>query len=250
MPKRPRQHQIEDESRTAFRAALPREWVFRDSVPDYGIDGAVEIFDAAGLGTGRLFFVQLKGTDEVELARALAVSLRLHTCAYYGSLDLPVLIVRFHAPTRKLYARWFHSFDPYYGKKGQKTITFRLRTEDEWNETSAERLDADLKAIRQIKSPQISLPISFRLTLSAPQVHGVPGAQIVFAIRQAAARLPGAIRINGLPDALGSIVIGNDKSVINLAGISSFTLHTSKGYPNEHAFLSSRRMYSYQSPSL
>jgi len=82
MPKRPRQHQLEDESRTAFRKAIPQEWVFRDSTPDYGIDGSVEVFDSSGNGTGRYFFVQLKGTDESKLDRALAVRFSLDTFEY------------------------------------------------------------------------------------------------------------------------------------------------------------------------
>src|SRR2546421_10025792 len=125
MPKRPRQHQLEDESRVALRASLPSAWVFRDSVPDYGIDGAVEIFDAEGQATGAIFFAQLKATDETELDKALAITLSLQTCSYYGALDVPVLIVRYHSPARKLYAKWFHSLDSYYARKGLKTTTFR-----------------------------------------------------------------------------------------------------------------------------
>lgn len=235
MPKRPRQHQLEDESRTAFRAALPATWVFRDSVPDYGIDGEVEIFDNAGLGTGRLFLVQLKATDEPDLDRALTMRFRLDTYRYYKSLDLPVLIVRYHAPTRKLYVKWFHTLDPYYGKRGEKTIAFRLTAEDEWHGGTAARLVLDLEAVRQLRSPQMPLPVSFTLTLKEPEIHGVPAAQIALEIRKAVARLPGIIVISGTPPAHAhpSIVIGNDKTVVDLAGVTSFTLHTSRGYPVE-----------------
>lgn len=230
MPKRPRQHQIEDESRTAFRTVLPKEWVFRDSIPDYGIDGEVEIFDKNGLGTGRRFLVQLKATDDPDLNHALAILFRLDTWNYYRSVDLPVLIVRFHAPTRKLYVKWFHSFDPYYGRQARKNITFRLSPEDEWREETAARLASDLEAIKQIRSAQIALPITFTLTLTEPQIHGVPAAQIASAIRKAAAKLPGIITItvNSPAYAHPAIVIGNDKTVIDLAGVKSFTLHSSK----------------------
>lgn len=235
MPKRPRQHQIEDESRIAFRASLPPEWVFRDSVPDYGIDGSVELFDRTGRSTGRLFLVQLKSTDETDLERALVVSFRLEICQYYWSLDLPVLVVLYHAPTRKLYATWFHTFDPYYGRKGRKSITFRLSLQDEWTEETPQRLTADLDALRQIRSPQIPLPVSFRLIVAALQLHGVPGAQIAFAISQAAERLTGVFQIDGTSSqrSLGSIELSDDKVVVALAGKASFTLHT-KGYPRNH----------------
>jgi len=233
MPRRPRQHQLEDESRTAFRAALPPAWVFRDAVPDYGIDGAVEIFDATGKGTGRLFFVQLKATDEADSEAALSVRLPLDTGEYYRSLDIPVLIVRYLAATRTLYARWFHTFDPYYGKAGRKTITFSFASEDKWSGETPERLSADLEAIRLIKSPQLPLPIPFRLVLRDAQVHGVPTAQIGFAIRELARRVASVIELDAHGRALGSIVIGNDKSIVDL-GVSSFTLHTSRGYSSEY----------------
>src|SRR6266581_1453499 len=233
MPRRPRQHQLEDESRTAFRAALPPAWVFRDAVPDYGIDGAVEIFDATGKGTGRLFFVQLKATDEADSEAALSVRLPLDTGEYYRSLDLPVLIVRYVAATRTLYARWFHTFYPYYGNAGRKTLTFRFAFEDEWSGDTPGRLSAVLDAIRLIKSPRVPLPIPIGLVLSDAQVHGVPTAQIAFTIRELAKRVGTVIELDPHGKALGSIVIGNEKSVIDL-GVSSFTLNTSRGYPSEY----------------
>ena len=64
MPKRPRQHELEDLSRTAFRA-LVQPWVFRDKNPDYGIDAEVEIFDISRKATGDLFLVQLKAIEHL-----------------------------------------------------------------------------------------------------------------------------------------------------------------------------------------
>jgi hypothetical protein len=57
MTNRPRSHRIEDQSRIAFERLLPPEWVYRRLCPDYGIDGAVEIFDDGGRSTGRQFNV-------------------------------------------------------------------------------------------------------------------------------------------------------------------------------------------------
>lgn len=236
MPKRPRQHQLEDESRTAFRASLPPQWVFRDSVPDYGIDGSVEVFDEGGKSTGRSFLAQLKATDEPNLDLALAVSFRQETWDYYRSLDLPVLVVRYHAPSRKLYARWFHTFDPYYARKGRKSFTFRLLPEDEWQERTPKRLIADLETLRQIRSPQLLLPLSLQLVLREPELHGIPSGKIALAIRQLVERLAGVLRIADSPEgAIGSIELSNEKVVVTLGGKSSFTLHTAKGYPREKA---------------
>jgi tetratricopeptide (TPR) repeat protein len=235
MPKRPRQHQLEDESRTAFRSVLPSPWVFRDSVPDYGIDGEVEIFDSKGFGTGKLFKVQLKATDEPKLDRALSISLRIDTCNYYDSIGLPVLIVRYHKATRTFYAKWFHNFDPYYGKRGKTQITFRFTSADMWNEKTPEMLVSELNAIDRIKSPQISTPITITLTVSEKEIHGIPSYKIITAIRNQAARLPGVLDIikANTPLIPPSITISNDKVTIDLANANRFILHTSAGYPPE-----------------
>lgn len=237
MPKRPRQHQLEEQSRIAFRAKLPSSWVFRDSVPDYGIDGTVEIFDDHALSTGRLFLVQLKATDELDLDYALKISLRLETCKYYDSLDLPVLIARFQAPTGRLYVKWFHTFDPYHGRRGRKSITFHLSPDDEWSDETALKLIPNLDTIKKIKSPQISPPVVFRLVIREAEVHGVPAPQIASAIRKATDRARDLITITPVPSENpdGSIVVENDKFAIDLAGAHGFTLHTAKGYPVEFA---------------
>jgi Domain of unknown function (DUF4365) len=82
---------------------LPSRWVFREANPDYGIDGQVEVFDGNNKATGLMFLVQLKGTDLPEVNDALSIQFKLDTLAYYRQLDLPVMIVLFHAPTKRIF---------------------------------------------------------------------------------------------------------------------------------------------------
>ena len=63
MPRRPIQHQLEDQSERAFASALPARWAWRKQDKDYGIDGEVEIFAPDDTATGLLFKVQLKATE-------------------------------------------------------------------------------------------------------------------------------------------------------------------------------------------
>ena len=107
MPQRPRSHQLETESQQAFVSSLPSRWVYRPINPDYGLDGLVELFDESGKAQGDFFFVQLKSSDKNELSEALAIRIRRDTAEYYRSLALPVLVVVFHSPSKKLFARWF-----------------------------------------------------------------------------------------------------------------------------------------------
>ena len=93
MTKRPRSHQLEDESWRALSNSIPNQWVLRKPQPEYGIDGEVEIFDESGSSTGLLFFVQLKATDAKEKAKALSCRIPLETLRYYKSLPLQTLLI-------------------------------------------------------------------------------------------------------------------------------------------------------------
>lgn len=234
MPKRPRSHQIEDESRRAFSSKLPSPWLFRDETRDYGIDGRVEIFDDRNLGTGRMFLVQLKATDQEELGRALTVKIKKEQHEYYRQLDMPVLIVRYHVPTKRIFVKWHHTFDPYYSKKGAKSLSIKLSPSDEWTEQTPSSIVSDLDAIRVVKSPQIPLPVHCSLRVDGDYIHGVIASHMDLLIRQSASRLPNAIVLTE-DSPLLSIVVGEQKTSITLADGKGFTLHTSKGYPQDLA---------------
>ena len=75
MPKRPKQHQVEDLSINALKNVLPRELVYREKDKDYGIDGEIEIFDEKDCVTGIIFLVQLKATDTDDLKKQKRVQL-------------------------------------------------------------------------------------------------------------------------------------------------------------------------------
>jgi hypothetical protein len=66
MPKRPRSHLIEDQSRQRLRDLFGQlGWVMRDLYPDYGEDFLVRVFNN-GIATHYSFFIQAKGTDHIE----------------------------------------------------------------------------------------------------------------------------------------------------------------------------------------
>lgn len=63
MPERPREHALAEEAENAFKSILPERWIYRPKPSDYGVDSEVELVAPDGQWTGRLFYVQLKGTD-------------------------------------------------------------------------------------------------------------------------------------------------------------------------------------------
>ena len=76
-PQRPRQHQLETESKRHFESVIPSSWIYRPLDQDYGIDGEVEIFNDSGDATGYKFLVQLKSTDQSDLKKGLRLRLPL-----------------------------------------------------------------------------------------------------------------------------------------------------------------------------
>jgi len=55
MPKRPRSHQLEEESIYNLGIVLPKNWLLSRPDKDYGIDGQIEIFDINNESTGVFF---------------------------------------------------------------------------------------------------------------------------------------------------------------------------------------------------
>ena len=114
MPTRSQSHQLEDRSRNAFRAALPKPWVFRDKQVDYGIDGELEIFDEQGRSTGLQALVQLKATAKATEPRP--IKYKIEWIKYYRSLDIPVLLVLWVENTNELFWQWVTQVDLFYKK--------------------------------------------------------------------------------------------------------------------------------------
>ncbi len=230
MPQRPRSHEIETESRTAFEERLPSAWVYRPISPDYGLDGEVEIFKN-GRATGRRFAVQLKGTDD-QGTRALSIRLDAPTCVYYRSLDVPVLLVRYVAPRGKPYVQWFHALDSERYSEDQKTVTLRLAESDEWDDETPERLLRGLEGFHWVHQPSLDLLVPFRVVSDMSEFLGRPIAEWSRLIRQAMSRSPGL-----LTDPLGdgslrtpTIELADGSMRINLLDVASVTIPTGSLY--------------------
>ena len=175
LPKRHRTHQLEAESVLAIQNAIPSTWVYRTPEYDYGIDGEVEIFDEEGLATGNKFLVQLKATDQKKLSMALKLRLRIETANYYDTLESPVLVVRYVSSNKKLYFRWFHSFDPYYEKVSDDSLAFNFTGACEWDSESKEDILSGLHSYYSIIKGKRPFPISIPVYIAknSPIADGI-----------------------------------------------------------------------------
>ncbi|GFM34852.1 DUF4365 domain-containing protein [Desulfovibrio subterraneus] len=67
-------HKMESDSKDVFKSILPEGWVVRNyDYPDYGIDQAVEVFDAVAEGVwvtaGEHLFIQVKSVEKCDFSR-------------------------------------------------------------------------------------------------------------------------------------------------------------------------------------
>lgn len=200
---------------------------------DYGIDGAVEMF-RDGETTGDFFDVQLKGTDR-PIGDALKVYIPHGHAQYYRSLDRPLLMVRYHAPTERLYVRWFHSFDPHYGGVNDKTITFIWDPSDTWSDGTSDRLEAEVSAYRRFRSAALDLPVRFGVRVQDDQLHGVATNDLVQTIRSNLNSVAaGLIEVVGSDEHLPEIRLTPVTSVIDLQSVTTATLHHEEGGPEKN----------------
>jgi tetratricopeptide (TPR) repeat protein len=167
MTKRPRSHRLESESRTALRAIFPSAWTIQDIVHDYGLDERVEVFDAQGIATGLVFYVQLKATDISDLRRALRVRVDLEHFEYWNRLQAPVLVALWHAPTKRLFWRWAHHHCPYADLNTHQvkpdgsvrpSATMRFSARGLWNAADAGALVEEVRYLQKLHAGNLHLP--------------------------------------------------------------------------------------------
>ena len=183
MPKRPKQHQIEDLSRAKFQLCLPEEWVLRDKDKDYGIDGEVELFDENENPLGLLFYVQLKATDSKENCEILNIDFKIETLKYFQQLEIPVLLARYSKHLDKTFIKWINDVDLTFGKKNAKTFRVKIKESDEWTVDSAKRIENDLKNVRKIKSGSFNFPISYSIIFKENNIQGLSNSQFKIQLR-------------------------------------------------------------------
>ena len=91
---RNRTHIIEAKSLRFLQNLFPSEWVQRKMEPDYGIDIDLELFDYEDgdcVTLGEHVFLQVKGTESLELATINPIGAQIYTKKELEEKQLPVL---------------------------------------------------------------------------------------------------------------------------------------------------------------
>lgn len=226
MPQRPKEHQLSEDSRKFFESAIPSHWVIRQKTSDYGIDFEIEIFDKSDASTGIIFYVQLKGTS-TELKRNIAsIVFKTDTGKYFHSLEIPVLIVLYHSPTKTLYSRWFHSFDPFYLKRGSKTFTFKMDQKHIWDDKTIEIIEYDLQFYKEFKDSHSHKPLEFLIKCKNDNILGYSAEIILSKLRDLTDSKILQFKIDGKSRKANLNIFLTEKIIkINIGEWHSDTLH-------------------------
>jgi len=227
MPKRPKQHQVEDLSINALKSVLPREWVYREKDKDYGIDGEIEIFDENGYATGIVFLVQLKATDTDDLKKQKRVQLSTEAINYYKSLELPVLIVRYVEKSKKLYIKWAYTIDRYGSDSNAKSYSFVMQDTDLWVDTTPSKIYEQMQKWIKYKKIDNLLPIKVYLNFSFTKLANLSPYRLKSNLREYLTGKEQIIEIvQDEEDSICTISITQDTLSANLLDVSGCFLHS------------------------
>jgi tetratricopeptide (TPR) repeat protein len=224
MPGRPRQHELETESRRAFEAVLPASWVARPQIDDYGVDYHVEVFRDQQ-ATGLLFAVQLKAVERLRGMPSARV--RWRTYHYWDALDMPVLVVLWEAQSRRMWWQWAHHFDPWDLDTTSEEFTFRFPPDHLWDrEGTPDALVAEVVAWRTWQRG-LSTPIELAVSIAPAGVGDVPSGRLHAALRRRLANVSQVVELRNDPrnPVHLSMRVTGDTTAIWIAGGPSNTLH-------------------------
>jgi len=124
--KKTRKHIIQTISNKAFSSIVPDEWAARELDQDYGLDFMLEIFENEE-STGKIFFVQLKGTDDEPVNDSISYQIKRSHLEYYSSIPTPILFIIYSVPANMFWGVWSNNLESYLEKKKEKQKTNILR---------------------------------------------------------------------------------------------------------------------------
>ncbi|WP_455601897.1 DUF4365 domain-containing protein [Bacteroides rodentium] len=125
---RPDNHITGDKAvRTISNNLIPEEWTISIPESDYGLDMLIEVVHN-NQTTGRLFFIQSKGTIESSNNGHITYSMDVARIEDYSKIELPVLFVYYSKEDNKFWGRWMNSLYETLSdtQKQQKTVTLHF----------------------------------------------------------------------------------------------------------------------------
>jgi len=186
LPRRPRTHVLETESKTFVRNVLPPTWIIDDTRADYGLDLYVEIVNGEEL-TGAYFSMQLKATDELVVRDGDYLSHQCKTSTLRYFLERPELVVYlvYDAQDKQGFWVWIQDYvrnELDSSWRGQETATVKIPLKNKFDHSAVQSIAARVRAAhgvaKRLSAVQTThdphLTYSFHTTESGCAIHVVP----------------------------------------------------------------------------
>jgi len=237
MPKRPRSHQLEEESIYNLGIILPKNWLLSRPDKDYGIDGQIEIFDKNNESTGVFFFFQMKATDSRQIKNIINYRIKKETILYYKKLQIPVLLIRYSSFQKQFYYKWAHSVDFYYSKPISKTISIKFS--EKWNQKqSPENIIQYINFYNRIVRNPSDIKIDFYFNMPSEELFSFSKAEIFVSLKQKIKKISEFIdiSINLKDDCFSKIEIKNNTLSIDIGRVAGFNIHHLNKYYSSTSF--------------
>lgn len=226
MPKRPRSHKLEDQSRNSLcQAFVSRGWTVENLTKDYGEDLLVRIF-SSGAATALSFFVQAKATDNISKYRHRAGTFYLYPVKsthlrHWERFWQPVIFTLWDSRTDTAYWESVQTFceslpKKRISRKGPKSTKICIPTDNMFNEEGLLPVEAhtrsrfsrfgrqqeSMKSLIQILKDELGLKIEYDDAgfLSIPDGRFVPkpkGQKTFFFFDQLLAQIQDIQNLNG-----------------------------------------------------
>lgn len=159
MALRPNNHITGDNAiRKIASDLIPEEWTISIPDSDYGLDMLIEVV-RNNKTTGKLFFIQSKGTLDSSDEGNISYSMNLERIKDYSEIKIPVLLVYYSKTDGKFWGRWMNSLYSTLTKQQKKQDTITLHF------SSSNIIDADyLRNIGDKILPSIANHVSIICT--------------------------------------------------------------------------------------
>lgn len=167
--KRPEGHILEDESKIKFKGIMPRNWVIRDQIPDYGYDFDVQIFNG-NVATPFHFYVQLKSSKSIKkIASNIPFVFETKDLKMYYQGHFPVMLCVYIQELEKFYYIWVDDYFNSLNFKDYKDIIFQNYKTLYFNNLIPKNnlflLEEEAKRLNYIRNPNLRTEELFKINI-------------------------------------------------------------------------------------
>jgi len=166
---RPESHTLEEESKLKFQLSLPRNWIKREQMPDYGFDFDVQVFDN-DTPTPFHFYVQLKATKSLKkVANGFPFVLDTEYLKLYYQGHFPVMICLYIKDIEKFFYIWIDDYFDSLNFKDYKDLVFQknktLYFSNLIQEDNFALLEEEVKRLNYIRNPNLRTEEIFKINV-------------------------------------------------------------------------------------